>query len=99
MRSNGGFVLVLVTAILSLGPVCDSSVSEEEVCEKLCSCESFYPDETAACTNDCVANLPDLSDDCLYCVMDSDCVDLESGRACRDECFTSTRTGRLIGED
>jgi len=100
VRNNGAFAVVVLTAVLSLGPICDGSATAEDACDNLCECLYFLPGDQEACASECLSDIaPQLSQDCVDCVAGAMCIDLESGRACQDECETDDSINQLTGEN
>jgi hypothetical protein len=98
VRSNRAFALVVLTAVLSLGPICDGSATQEDACFNLCDCLYFLPNDVDACTSECITDVaPGLTQECIDCVAAAECIDLESGRACQDECSLDS-INRLTGD-
>lgn len=59
----------------------------------------FFPSEVEACNSQCVTDLaPQFSQDCIDCIAGAECMDLESGRACQDECSFDA-INRLNGDE
>jgi len=82
-----------------MGPICDGSATEEDACVNLCDCMYFFPTDVEACTSQCVTEFaPQATQECLDCVAGAECIDLESGRTCQDECATDGLS-LPIGED
>jgi hypothetical protein len=87
VRRSGPFALIVLGAVLSLGPVCDGEARVEDACQNLCECLYFLPSEQEDCQAGCLMELAGrATQECIECIANADCFELQTGRACVQEC-------------